>query len=133
MERELQDFQTEARTGNAVLDAVLTLNRDRLARCGVRYDRLVATGGGAKSRLWTQIKADVLGVPVVSLETDDAGTVGCAMLAGVAVGLFRDLPEARRTMVREIGSCTPNPERQAEYDRIYRRYERLYNAVRPLV
>ena len=111
----------------------MRLNRDRLARCGVRYDRLVATGGGAKSRLWTQIKADVLGVPVVSLETDDAGTVGCAMLAGVAVGLFRDLPEACRTMVREIGSCTPNPERQAEYDRIYRRYERLYNAVRPLV
>jgi len=111
----------------------MRLNRDRLAKSGVTYDRLVATGGGAKSKVWTQIKADVLGVPVVSLETEDAGTVGCAMLAGVAVGVFGDLAEARRTMVREIGSFEPDPKRQAEYDLIYRRYEKLYEAVRPLV
>ena len=111
----------------------MRLNRDRLAKSGVRYNRLVATGGGAKSRVWTQIKADVLGVPVVSLETDDAGTVGCAMLAGVAVGVFRDLSKARKTMVREIGAYEPNSKRRSEYDLIYKRYEKLYNAVRPLV
>lgn len=111
----------------------MRLNRDRLAKSGVRYNRLVATGGGARSKVWTQIKADVLGVPVVSLETDDAGTVGCAMLAGVAIGVFRDLPEARKAMVREIGSYEPDPKRRSEYDLIYKRYERMYNAVRPLV
>lgn len=111
----------------------MRLNRDRLAKSGVRYNRLVATGGGAKSKIWTQIKADVLGVPVVSLETDDAGTVGCAMLAGVAIGVFRDLPEARKAMVREIGSYEPDTKRRFEYDLIYKRYERMYNAVRPLV
>lgn len=111
----------------------MRLNKARLAKSGVCYNRLVATGGGAKSKVWTQIKADVLGIPVVSLETDDAGTVGCAMLAGVAVGVFRDLPEARKMMVREIGAYEPNPKRQSEYDLIYKRYEKLYNAVRPLV
>ena len=111
----------------------MRVNRDRLAKSGIRYNRLVATGGGAKSKVWTQIKADVLGVPVVSLETDDAGTVGCAMLAGVAIGVFRDLPEARKAMVREIGSYEPDPKRRSEYDLIYKRYERMYNAVRPLV
>ena len=111
----------------------MRLNRDRLAESGVRYSRLVATGGGAKSKLWTQIKADVLGVPIVSLETEDAGTVGCAMLAGVAVDVFHDLSEARRTMVREIGSYQPEPKRQSEYDTIYKRFEKLYNAVRPLM
>ena len=110
----------------------MRLNRDRLAKSGVRYNRLVATGGGAKSKVWAQIKADVLGVPIVALETEDAGTVGCAMLAGVAIGVFRDLPEARKTMVREIGSYEPDPKRQPEYDLIYKRYEKLYEAVRPL-
>lgn len=111
----------------------MRLNRDRLAESGVRYNRLVATGGGAKSRVWTQIKADVLGVPVVSLETEDSGTVGCAMLAGVAAGVFRNLAEAQKAMVREIGSFTPNPARSAEYDAIYTRYEKMYNSIRPLV
>ncbi|MBQ0031429.1 MAG: carbohydrate kinase, partial [bacterium] len=111
----------------------MRLNKDRLAESGVCYNRLVATGGGARSKVWTQIKADVLGVPVVSLETDDAGTVGCAMLAGVAVGVFRDLSEARNTMVREIDSYEPDQKRQSEYDLIFKRYEKLYEAVRPLV
>ena len=111
----------------------MRLNRDRLAKSGVRYDRLVATGGGAKSKAWCQIKADVLGVPLVSLETDDAGTVGCAMMAGVAAGAFADLADARRTMVRETGTFAPDPARKAQYDAVYARYEKLYAAVRPLV
>ena len=111
----------------------MRLNRERLAKSGVAYDRLVATGGGAKSKVWCQIKADVLGVPLVSLETDDAGTVGCAMMAGVAAGAFADLADARRTMVRETGTFLPDPARTAQYDAVYARYEGLYSAVRPLV
>jgi len=111
----------------------MRLNRERLAASGVKYERLIATGGGAKSKLWTQIKADVLGVPIVSLETEDAGTVGCAMLAGVATGVFADLAEARKTMVHEIGSYEPDPKRHEEFSKIYARFEKLYSAVRPLV
>lgn len=111
----------------------MRLNRERLAKSGVRYERLIATGGGAKSKLWTQIKADVIGVPIVSLETEDAGTVGCAMLAGVATGVFGNLSEARSIMVKEIGSYEPDPKRHEEFSKIYERYEKLYNAVRPLV
>ena len=111
----------------------MRLNRDRLAASGVRFDRLVATGGGAKSKLWMQMKADVLGVPFDTLETEDAGTVGCAMLAGVAAGLFTDLASAAKTMVRKTGTFAPDPARHAAYSRIFERYDKLYNAVRPLV
>ena len=120
----------------ACMEAVayeMRLNRDRLAASGVRFDRLVATGGGAKSRLWMQIKADVLGIPFDALEVEDAGTVGCAMMAGVAAGAYADLDAARATMVRPAGSYEPDPARHEAYSRVYDRYLKLYDAVRPLV
>ena len=120
----------------ACMEAVayeMRLNRERLAASGVRFDRLVATGGGAKSRLWTQMKADVLGLPFDTLETEDAGTVGCAMMAGVAAGAFADLPAAARALVRKTGTFEPDAARHAKYSEVYKRYEKLYPAVRPLV
>ena len=120
----------------ACMEAVayeMRLNLDRLAASGVTVGRLVATGGGAKSRLWMQMKADVLGLPFDTLETEDAGTVGCAMMAGVAAGVFADLSAAKDALVRKTGSFAPNSERHAAYSAVYRRYEKLYNAVRPLV
>ena len=120
----------------ACMEAVayeMRLNRDRLAASGVKFDRLVATGGGAKSKLWMQIKADVLGVPFDTLETEDAGTVGCAMMAGVASGVFADLASAKKALVHKLGSFTPNAERHLAYASVYKRYEKLYNAVRPLI
>ena len=120
----------------ACMEAVayeMRLNHERLAESGVTFTRLVATGGGAKSKLWMQMKADVLGVPLDTLETEDAGTVGCAMMAGVAAGVFPDLAAAAKVMVRKLGTYEPNFERKAEYDKVYARYRKLYEAVRPLV
>ena len=120
----------------ACMEAVayeMRLNRERLAASGVAFDRLVATGGGAKSRLWVQMKADVLGIPVETLETDDAGTVGCAMMAGAACGAFASLAEAAAKLVRRTGRFDPDPARHARYSDVYARYQRLYPAVRPLL
>ena len=120
----------------ACMEAVayeMRLNQDRLAASGVTIKRMVATGGGAKSKLWMQMKADVLGVPLDTLETEDAGTVGCAMMAGVAAGVFHDLAAAAKVMVRKLGTYEPNPVLKAEYDKVYARYRKLYEAVRPLV
>ena len=120
----------------ACMEAVcyeMRLNVERLAASGVKFDRLVATGGGAKSKLWMQMKADVLGLPFDTLETEDAGTVGSAMMAGVAAGAFADLTAACAVMVRKTGAFVPDPARKSQYDAIYKRYEKLYAAVRPLV
>ena len=120
----------------ACMEAVayeMRLNHERLAESGVTFTRLVATGGGAKSKLWMQMKADVLGVPLDTLETEDAGTVGCAMMAGVAAGAFADLAAAKGKMVRRTGTFEPDAARHAAYDKVYSRYRRLYEAVRPLV
>ncbi|MBQ3288102.1 MAG: carbohydrate kinase [Kiritimatiellae bacterium] len=119
----------------ACMEAVayeMRLNMERLAESGVRFDRLVATGGGAKSKMWMQMKADVLGIPFDALEVEDAGTVGCAMMAGVACGAYQDLDAARAAMVRTAGSYEPDSARHATYSHVYERYRKLYDAVRPL-
>ena len=111
----------------------MLLNTERLAAAGVHFQKLSATGGGARSREWMQMKADVLNRELTALETADAGTVGSAMLTGVAVGCFSDLAGARSRMVREIGGFRPRADLHAAYQEIYRRYRQVYEAVRPLM
>ena len=95
--------------------------------------KLNATGGGARSAVWMQMKADMLNLPMTALKTADAGTVGSAMLTGIAIGLFRDLQDAADHMVEEIRTYYPRPEMHEKYNRIFSRYEQVYQAVRPLV
>lgn len=111
----------------------MRLNYEALANSGIRFSKLHATGGGAHSRLWMQMKADMLGLPITALETVDAGTVGCAMLTGLAVGMFESLEQACERMVRKTETYEPRPEMTRRYEEVYKRYQGLYNAVRPLV
>jgi xylulokinase len=111
----------------------MALNARALKDSGVRFTKLHATGGGARSAEWMQMKADMLNLPMVALKTADAGTVGSAMLTGVAIGAFRDLKDAADHMVEEIHTYFPRPEMHARYMEIYERYEKVYRAVRPLV
>lgn len=111
----------------------MMLNMECLEDSGVHFSKLHATGGGAKSELWMQMKADALNVPITALKTADAGTVGSAMLTGIAVGCFQNLEDAAAHMVRETKTYEPNPEMTEQYANIYRRYRELYRAVRPLV
>ena len=111
----------------------MLLNARAVRDSGVRFSRIHATGGGARSAEWMQMKADMLNVPIVALRTADAGTVGSAMLTGVAIGVFRDLKDAAAHMVEEIHTYQPRPEMHAKYMEIYARYEKAYDAVRPLV
>lgn len=109
------------------------LNMEAMKDSGIRFTRLNATGGGAKSRVWMQMKADVLNLPITALKTVDAGTVGSAMLTGIAVGAFCDLSDAALKMVRETEIFLPREEMHKKYMRIYQRYKAVYAAVRPLV
>lgn len=109
------------------------LNMQALRNSGIRFTHLNATGGGANSSVWMQMKADVLNLPITALQTVDAGTVGCAMLTGIAIGLFRDLNEAAQKMVLEAETYYPRAEMHAEYMKNYERYKELYDRIRPLM
>ncbi len=80
-------------------------------------------GGGARSAVWNQIKADVLNVPYQRLRRDEFATWGCALIAGYAVGLFDDLAEAAiATTERDGAPARPNPDHAAIYAPLARQY-----------
>lgn len=109
------------------------LNMQALKASGIHFEKIHATGGGAHSATWMQMKADMLNVPMVALKTVDAGTVGSAMLTGVAIGLFRDLQDASAHMVEKMKVYEPRSEMHEKYLKIYEKYQNVYRAVRPLM
>ena len=111
----------------------MRLNYEALHGSGIHFEKLHATGGGAKSKLWMQMKADILGLPITALKTADAGTVGCAMLTGIVAGCFRDLQDAAAHMVHPSETYLPRQELHEKYTEIYQRYRGVYSAVRPLM
>jgi xylulokinase len=96
------------------------------ASSGVTAARLRHAGGGARSDIWCQIRADVLGRPIDRVANLDAGLVGAAMLAGLGTGLFATLQEAAGSLCRVAQTFEPNPARQGLHDEGFRRYQDLY-------
>lgn len=111
----------------------MVLNMESLRDSGIHFKMLYATGGGARSEIWMQMKADMLNVPITALKTVDAGTVGSAMLTGVAVGCFEDLEDAAKHMVEKRQVYYPRSEMHEKYQEVYKKYRKLYKAVRPLI
>ncbi len=119
----------------AVLESVafmLRRNLELLATAGAPASEIRSHGGGARSALWNQVKADVCGLPVVTLEGEDAAVRGDAMLAGVAIGVFSDLDAAAAALIHPHGRFEPDARNRAVYDDAYDRYVRLFDALRPL-
>jgi len=101
-----------------------------LRELGLGVHEFVATGGGAKSDAWLQIKADVLGVPFVRTRTTEGSTLGAAMLAGIASGVFSSYESAVALMVTRDRVFHPDPARHARYRDKAAVYAGLYPALR---
>ena len=86
------------------------------------------SGGGARSPLWRQIMADVLGETLVTVNTTEGAAYGAALLAGVGAGLFESVPAACRQTIRVTGRTEPR-EATAVYQERYPRYQALYPAL----
>ena len=70
---------------------------------------------------------------MIALSTVDAGTVGSAMLTGIAIDMFKDLEEAAGKMIEKIKKYEPRAEYHEKYMEVFERYEKLYDAVRGLM
>jgi xylulokinase len=112
-----------------MLDSItyeLKLNINRLEDAGVLIERIGAAGGGAKSRRWLQIKADITGKEIVSYELTEAGCLGAAMLAGVGVGVYRSEEEAAERLVKPMEIFRPEASEHRVYEEKYELYSRIY-------
>ena len=119
----------------AVLEAVafmLRRNLELLAGAGAVATEIRSHGGGSRSALWNQVKADACALPVLTLEGDDAAVRGDAMIAGVAAGIFPDLAAACSATVTVKDRYEPDPATRSAYEDAYGRYVRLFETLRPL-
>lgn len=108
-------------------------NIEHLESFGIKPKKLFATGGGAYSDVWLQIKADILNRSVTALWAKEAGSCGTCMMTAVAVGIFKDLYEAKEAFVKEKKTFVPNEENVAKYQKLYNAYKKMYSATRPIV
>lgn len=105
-------------------------NLDIAKEAGADAQVLRAMGGSANSLLWTQIKSDVTGKPIVVPSSDTATTLGAAILAGVGIGMYEDFEEAVALTVRNKRFHEPNEENFAIYEKNYEIYLELYRQLK---
>jgi xylulokinase len=105
---------------------------DRLRAMTVPTEKIVLLGGGAKSRVWAEIRADVSGLPALQPRRVDTSPLGAAMLAAVAAGALPDL-ETCASLVRDEAAVTePNPNNRDTYQDGYEAYRRLFRSLKPM-
>ena len=124
---------TKEDISRAVLDSInyeAKLNIERMNQSGCQIGEIRAIGGGAKSARWLQMKADTFGMPVVSMKTSEAASLGAAILGGIAAGCFGSIHEAVDRMVEVKQTYEPNAARGRQYECKYREYVEIYPALR---
>jgi xylulokinase len=88
-------------------------------------------GGGSRSDVWTQIKADVLGIPLRRAAIPDSAAMGAALLAGVGAGVVGSLQDAVQRLVRFDRMFEPRRDYRALYDDRFGKFRELYTTLRP--
>lgn len=119
----------------AILESIgymLRRNIELLEKLGIKVHEVRSIGGGARSRLWRQIKSDILQRPVLALLEEETACLGAAMLAGIASGIYRDLEDAVSHMALIKERTVPKRDNKETYDRLYRVYVELYDSLRGL-
>jgi xylulokinase len=104
----------------------------QMKAAGIELRELRVVGGGAKSRLWNQIKADVTGLPVNVPEITETTALGAAFLALVGTGAYATLSEASEHIVKLRECVEPDPATQSAYVEAYQRYRQTYFTLLPV-
>ena len=108
----------------------MRLNAEVVGRYAITVEKAVATGGGANSEKWLQIKADIQNIPYKILRSSEGGLCGCAMLQAVALGAVKDLYEARDIFVQYDKQFIPRLDNHNAYEMQYKKYEKLYKTIK---
>lgn len=126
---------TKAHFTRAVLEGVaysLLDSKIYLDSLNIEYNTVAtAIGGGTKGKLWRQMIADALGIALKTTESSDS-SLGSAMLAGIATGVFKDAEDAVKKCVKEVDITYPNPENTPKYRMVFESYKKIHDALAPI-
>jgi len=125
---------TRAHMVRAIMEGVGFALRDSLEvfrSLGVRVNKGIASGGGARSGLWRHIQADIFGMGLAAMGVEEQAALGAAITAGVGIGFYTGLQEGCASLVRYGSITEPMPGNTLIYDRIYRTvYRELYGKLK---
>jgi xylulokinase len=128
---------TRAEMIRAVLEGVVMSLRqglEILIGLEIPVNRIVTSGGASNHPLWRQLQADIFNRPIYRTQTTEASAVGAAILAGVGIGIYPDIPEAcRRTVLWKPDTLKPDIENVALYNDSYQTFTRLYPSIKPIM
>ena len=104
----------------------LLATRDKAPGC------IRLAGGVAQSKVWTQMFADILALPVETVSVNETGALGCAIAAATAVGMYETLEEAAKAMCPMGDRIMPNPDTYQAYNKRYALYKKTIECLDPL-
>ena len=107
----------------------MKLNLKYLSKAGINIAGIRAVGGGAKSKDWLQLKANMFNRSVTSLQVFEAPCLGVAILSAVAVNEYDSITEAVTQMVKAKQTFEPDPEVTTVYEEKLKVYEKIYNQL----
>ncbi|MCX8036884.1 MAG: FGGY family carbohydrate kinase [Candidatus Sumerlaeia bacterium] len=126
---------TRAGIAKAILEGLtfeLRINLELLREGGIAIRELHAVGGGARSPLWLQLKADICGLPIRVPAVTEAACLGAALLAGVAAGIWPDVKSAVVQTVHLDRTMAPRAAEQSAYKEKFALYRQIYPTLIPL-
>ena len=117
----------------SVLEGVAFALKDSLELIkdkGVKIKEVRAIGGGAKSRIWQQILADILGEEINLLNIEEGPAFGAALIAGVGVGVYKSFAEAVNGIIKVKETIIPRIKNTERYNQYYQLYKKLYHSLK---
>lgn len=118
----------------SVMEGVACMLHNNLKYCeeaGIAVERIVSSGGGANSKVWNQIKANICKKLLLVPKEKNASAFGAAMIGAVDAGIFHDLPEACKACADFSDTYFPEVNEQTTYERRFKQYENYKNLLAP--
>ena len=109
------------------LGYILRRNIEALNDMGIRVKEIRSLGGGSKSQVWCRIKADINQVTLETVKSVEAASLGAAILAGTATGIFESVESAVDSMVEVKERITPSADNREAYEKGYAMYRKLFS------
>ncbi len=130
----LSAHHTKAHLIRSIMEGVtfdLRQSLDIMRELGIQIHEIRVIGGGARSALWRQIKADIYQAATLRLADFEGGVLGAGILAATGAGIYGDLAAVAGRMLSIEDRTEPNPENMAVYDKFYNLYHKLHDELQP--
>jgi len=126
---------TRAHIVRSILEGVsyeIRTNIEVMRELGLPSREIRVTGGAARSEAWMQIQANILRIPVIRTQMEEATAVGAAILACKGIGVFKSVSQAAEEMVKTLDQLLPTKESLDVYQKGYKKFKSLYSAISDL-